>query len=142
MTFEEEVNKCENQIMKFIGEYLIKRAIEDPSISENIKKHNKSLEECYLYIIGEISKKAKDLGEAKVYCGVDPSELYNMAIHYYDEDDIKIEKLSNAKVVTNIANNRTNETDNANIKQVPKIKKKLKDKKKTETVEGQLSLFG
>lgn len=50
MTFEEEVNKCENQIMKFIGEYLIKRAVEDPSIYANIKKSNKSLEECFMYI--------------------------------------------------------------------------------------------
>ena len=73
--------------------YLTKRANEDELFAESYKKENKSIDECINYIFGEVQKSG--------CCGFADAEIFGMAVHYYDEDDIKVEKTSIDRVVVN-----------------------------------------
>lgn len=69
-----------------IQAYLENRAKTDSLFAETYKKANKSIEECIKYIYSKARKLAKE-GNA---VGVDDATVYGWAVHYYDEDDIKI----------------------------------------------------
>ena len=86
MTFEEELKNEKNPALLQVGRYLEERARTDNSIAGNLQKEKKSLAECWRYIKGCAEKLANN-GCA---CIVD-DEVYNWALHYYDEDDIKVE---------------------------------------------------
>lgn len=85
--FKQELEKTDNPWINRIGNYLLSR----DDIKENLKKENKSLKECFDYILIELSKKCKREGKAGFIAG-DDEELFAMAIHYYDEDGIKVDK--------------------------------------------------
>lgn len=67
--------------------YLDKRAEEDPLFAESYKKPGKSIKECCDYITGQAYKLE---GSTVV---VDDDTVYGWAVHYYDEDGIKVDKL-------------------------------------------------
>lgn len=70
-----------------IRTYLDNRAKEDSLFAETYKKANKSIKECCKYIYSQARKLAK--GSNSV--GIDDATVYGWAVHYYDEDDIKVE---------------------------------------------------
>ena len=77
----------ENKTFKeAIKSYLDERAGTDELFAKSYAKENKNLDECCSYIMGE----AKKLGNA--VC-ISDNEVFGMAVHYYDEDDIKVNKL-------------------------------------------------
>ena len=81
-----------NQIFETtIKNYLDNRAREDSLFAETYKKANKSIKECCRYIISLISR-ARKLGGTAV--AVDDATVYGWAVHYYDEDNIKVEASS------------------------------------------------
>lgn len=83
-----------NEVIK---SYLDKRAKEDPLFAETYKKKNKSIEECCQYIYSQARKVAKG-GNA---VGIDDATVYGWAVHYYDEDNIKVDNVKdNVKVST------------------------------------------
>lgn len=82
-----------NTVKNAIKAYLDKRAAEDEQFAVSYAKPNKSIDECFRYIIGEVHNK----GNA-VY--LSDAEVFGMAVHYYDEDDIKIKKLPNGTQVS------------------------------------------
>lgn len=67
-----------------IKAHLDEVAQKDKLFAVTYAKKNKNIEECVNYIIGEARKKA----QSGVSVLAD-EEVYNLAIHYYDEDDIK-----------------------------------------------------
>lgn len=69
-----------------IQAYLDNRAKTDSLFAETYKKANKSIEECIKYIYSQAKKLAKG-GNA---VGVDDATVYGWAVHYYDEDNIKV----------------------------------------------------
>lgn len=71
-----------------IKDYLDNRAREDSLFAETYKKANKSIKECCRYIIS----RARKLGGTAV--AVDDATVYGWAVHYYDEDNIKVEASS------------------------------------------------
>ena len=74
--------------MKFeeaIETYLKKLADTDELFARTFAKKNKNLRGCCNYIMSEAQKAAK--GGRCVALSDD--EVYNLAVHYYDEDDIK-----------------------------------------------------
>lgn len=79
-------NKTVDPLMRPVQEYLEKRAAEDPQFAEKFNNPKKSLKECCKYIYGEAKKRAG--GSSCVY--IPPEEVFGMAVHYYDEDDIKV----------------------------------------------------
>lgn len=70
-----------------IKTYLDSVAEKDELFAKSYKKANKSIKECCAYIMGEAQKAAQ--GKGKIACK--DEEIYNLAIHYFDEDDIKVE---------------------------------------------------
>lgn len=85
--------KVSTSFKKTIKAYLDKRAAEDALFAKTYDKENKNLDECCNYILQQVKKSG--------CCGFADDEIYNMAIHYYDEDDIKDVKPVSAKVVVN-----------------------------------------
>ena len=78
-----------NQIFETtIKNYLDNRAREDSLFAETYKKANKSIKGCCRYIIS----RARKLGGTAV--AVDDATVYGWAVHYYDEDNIKVEASS------------------------------------------------
>lgn len=75
-----------NPVKVAIKSYLDNRAKNDNLFAHNYAKKNKNIDECFDYIIGEVRKKG-----TQVY--MTDAEVFGLAIHYYDEDDIKINKL-------------------------------------------------
>ena len=76
-----------------IAEYLNQRAATDPLFAPNLAKPNKNIEECVTYILNEVQKSGCN--------GFDDDEIYSMAVHYYDEDNIEVGKLINCQVAVN-----------------------------------------
>lgn len=81
-----------NPVKQAIKSYLDNRAKTDELFAVSYAKTNKNIDECFNYVVGE----AKKQGNA-VYLPDDV--VFGWAVHYYDEDDIKINKLpANTKV--------------------------------------------
>lgn len=76
-----------------IQQHLNEVASKDSLFAKSLKKANKSLKDCINYIYDTVRKSGRQ--------GFNDDEIYNMAIHYYDEDDIKNIKPLNCKVVVN-----------------------------------------
>jgi hypothetical protein len=70
------------QFKAIVKAYLDKRAEQDELFRATYAKPNKNIDECCRYIIQEV-RKANRIGWAN-------SEIWGLAVHYYDEDDIKV----------------------------------------------------
>lgn len=77
------------QFENTIKNYLDSRAKEDSLFAEAYKKANKSIKECCKYIM----QQAQKMYNKRVNGGIaiDRKTVYGWAVHYYDEDDIKLE---------------------------------------------------
>jgi hypothetical protein len=140
--FEEELKKEKNPAVIRIGNYLKKRAETDTSVKNNLNKENKSLKECWDYVLGEVAKTMYRNGNFGCAAG-DDEDLYALAVHYYDEDDIKIEPLpTNMKVEAKMDEDKKEEkTAEIEPKEIQKEKVKRISKSKKDPVDGQISLF-
>ena len=127
-----------------ITEYLNQRAATDPLFAPNLQKPNKSIEECITYILSEVQKSGCN--------GFDDDEIYSMAVHYYDEDDIEVGKATNCQVMVNhvveLTEEEKAEARQEAIKQyqreeLAKIQSRNAREKKTENTKAQVqpSLF-
>ncbi len=89
---EEPAEKL-NEFEKTIKAYLDKRAAEDELFAKSYAKDGKSIKQCCNFIIQEVRKSGR--------CGFADEEIFGMAVHYYDEEDLGEIKASSAKVVVN-----------------------------------------
>lgn len=76
-----------------ISEYLNKRAATDPLFAPNLEKSNKNIDDCITYILNCVKKSGCS--------GFSDEEIYSMAVHYYDEDEIDVGKPVSCNVVVN-----------------------------------------
>lgn len=76
-----------------IKAYLDKRASEDSQFAESYAKEGKSVEECCNYILNQVQKSGCN--------GFADDEIYGMAVHYYDEDNLGEIKPIQGQVVVN-----------------------------------------
>lgn len=76
----------QNPLKEAIQSYLDERAKADELFAVAYKKKNKSIDECCTYIMGEAKKRGNAV------CMSD-DEVFGLAVHYYDEDNIKLNKL-------------------------------------------------
>ena len=127
-----------------IAEYLNQRAMTDPLFAPNLAKPNKNIEECVTYILNEVQKSGCN--------GFDDDEIFSMAVHYYDEDDIEVGKAVSCQVAVNhvveLTEEEKAEARQEAIKQyqreeLAKIQKRNERPKKVQTQAPQLqtSLF-
>jgi len=85
--------KGTEQFKTVIQNYLNDLASKDSLFAQTLQKANKSIDECINYILHEVARSGCN--------GFADEEIFNMAVHYYDEDDIKSVKPMNTKVVVN-----------------------------------------
>lgn len=82
-----------NNFKEVINAHLKKVAQSDLLFSKTLAKPNKNINDCVTYILNEVKKSGCN--------GFADDEIFNMAIHYYDEDKIDIGKPISGKVVVN-----------------------------------------
>jgi PcfK-like protein len=87
------MSKGTETFKKTIQQYLEKRAGEDSLFAETLKKENKSIDECVNYILSEVQKSGCN--------GFADEEIFGMAVHYFDEDDVKPGSAKSMKVIVN-----------------------------------------
>ena len=85
--------KATNHFTRTILTYLELRAESDTLFAESFAKENKNIDDCITYILNTVQKSGCN--------GFADEEIYSMAAHYYDEDDIKVGEKINAHVVVN-----------------------------------------
>lgn len=129
--------KSTDNFTKTIQIYLNNRAEQDELFAETLKKENKNIDDCVTYILNQV--------KASGCSGFTDDEIFGMAVHYYDEDDVKPGKKIKANVVVNHHVELTEE-EKAQAKQkaldevvakekerlTSKTKKKKEEKKETE----------
>lgn len=113
-----------------IKAHLDKVAEQDETFAKNYAKKNKSVKECCNYIIGE-ARKRKSGGGGVV--GISDEEVYGMAIHYFDEDNIEVDVKDAVGAGVTVTQGTKENTEE--IKPVVKQVKPLKKAKKAEPVE-------
>lgn len=124
--------KGTEQFKIVIQNHLNSLASSDQLFAETLKKTNKNIDDCITYIFNQV--------KASGCNGFADEEVFGMAVHYYDEDDIKVGKAINANVIVN----HSIEKIDKNKPKVEVVQSKTTDKKakviKFEPI-NQVSLF-
>ena len=81
------------QFTRTIAEYLNLRAATDPLFAPNLAKPHKNIEDCITYILKQVQQSGCN--------GFEDDEIYSMAVHYYDEDDLEVGSRVACHVVVN-----------------------------------------
>ena len=81
------------QFTRTISEYLNLRAATDPLFAPNLAKPHKNIEDCITYILKQVQQSGCN--------GFEDDEIYSMAVHYYDEDDLEVGSPVACHVVVN-----------------------------------------
>lgn len=113
---------------KTIAEYLNQRAATDPLFAPNLAKEGKNIDDCITYILNQV--------KASGCNGFSDEEIYSMAVHYYDEDDIKIgEKIECQVAVNHVVELSDEEKEEARQEAINEYKdeqlKKLRETQRT-----------
>lgn len=85
--------KGTTQFKETIHKYLQNKALNDSLFAQSFAKEGKTIDDCITYILNQV--------KASGCCGFADEEIYSMAVHYYDEDDIKVGKPLSCNVVVN-----------------------------------------
>lgn len=112
-----------------IADYLKQRASEDTLFAPKFTNPKKNIDECCRYVLGEARKRGNEVV-------MDDSEVYGLAVHYYDEDNIKVSGSSNCKVSSGAQATLTKP-----LSQQPTMSPLKRGKAKREENKLQLSLF-
>lgn len=78
-----------------IQAYLEQRAKEDELFAAVFKKPTKNIDDCITFILNFVQKSGCN--------GFTDDEIYSLAVHYYDEDNIEVGKKMNCHVIVNHA---------------------------------------
>ena len=82
-----------------IKDYLDERASKDELFAKSYAKTKKNIDECYDYIVGEARKQCKHSDSVCISDDV----VFGWAVHYYDEDDIKVDRSTESKESTEMS---------------------------------------
>lgn len=85
--------KATDYFKQTIQNYLELRAESDALFTPRYHNPSKSIDDCITYILNEVRRSGCN--------GFADDEIYSMALHYYDEEDIDVGKPINCKVVVN-----------------------------------------
>lgn len=85
--------KATNHFQNTIKAYLDQRAETDVLFSLQYSKPEKNINDCVTYILNQVQMSGCN--------GFADDEIYSMAVHYYDEDNIQVGKPINGKMIVN-----------------------------------------
>ena len=86
-------NKTTDYFKQTIQSYLQRRAQEDELFAPRLANPKKNIDDCITFILNYVKESGCN--------GFADDEIYSLAMHYYDEDDIDIGKPLQCKVVVN-----------------------------------------
>jgi len=134
--------KSTEHFQKVIEARLQEMAAADPLFAVNLKKEHKNIEGCITYILTTV--------QLSGCSGFADDEIFGMAAHYYDEDDIVVKTSGQCKVVINHSIDLSEEEkaqvkkaaiDKAINEEREKLRRKSIPKNSTPVVNQQASLF-
>ena len=134
--------RATDNFKRTIQEYLEARAKTDELFAKSYAKPNKSIDECITYILNEVQRSGCN--------GFEDNEIFGMAVHYFDEEDLDAGKKINCKVVVNHTVELTKKEkqelkekacNDFYAEQLAKQRESLKPKKRAETKVAEPSLF-
>jgi len=105
--------KSTENFKKVIQDYINEVSKEDPEFAEKVKNPKKNIDDCITYILNTVKKSGCN--------GFEDQEIFGMAVHYYDEENIKPGNKITGQVVVNHKIELTPED-------IEKAKKEAKDK--------------
>lgn len=119
--------KGTDNFKKVIQKQLFIIAGKDELFAKSLLKENKNIDDCVTYILNQV--------KASGCNGFADDEIFNMAIHYYDEENINIGKPISGQVVVN--------QTSSNSKKLPAQEKPLENKAKVVKMNqvNQISIF-
>lgn len=137
-------NKGTRAFNDTIKAYLEERAENDALFAVKLANPSKSVEDCVTYIINQVQKSGCN--------GFDDAEIYGMAVHYYEENEIEVGKPIKCQVVVNHTVELTEEEkeqvrqdaiNKLRDEEMAKMRRPIQPKKTTEkkVTEVQPSLF-
>jgi len=85
--------KAEDNFKKIIEEQMILHSMANPTFEKHLKKEDKSIDGCVKYIYSAVKKSGRT--------GFTDSEVYNMAVHYFVEDDVNESSEAPAHMILN-----------------------------------------
>ncbi len=118
--------KASNNAKKAVESHLQEVAAKDNLFAETLKKPSKNIEGCMNYIMSQAKKSGANM--------MTDEEVFQMAIHYFDEDSIK-----DPGKVAGIINHSGGDPKSAALATVPAAAAKAKKKDKVSS--HQTSLF-
>jgi hypothetical protein len=129
--------KATDMFENTISSHLNSIAAKDSLFAVTLKKTNKNIKDCCTYILNEVKKSGRN--------GFADEEIFGMAIHYYDEDDLKAGALLKAHVIVNHRVEATKQKvakATETMKDTPEVKKTAKKSSSVERdLVNQISLF-
>lgn len=93
--------KGKDRFKEVIKEYLDDRAAKDALFAERYANTKKNIDDCAEYIFSEVKKSGR--------MGFADEEIYGIAVHYYDEDNLQFENVGDMEVIVNQAVELTEE---------------------------------
>ncbi len=85
--------KSTEHFKETIKDFLDKKANKDSVFAERYANPKKKLDDCVTYILNTVKKTG--------CVGFADDEIYGMALHYYDEDNVEVGSKINCNVVVN-----------------------------------------
>lgn len=119
-----------NTFKQAIQSYIAKEAAKDANFAERVKDKKKNIDDCLTYILNKVREmKASVLSN---------EEVFGMAIHYYQEGDIKVG--SKVSAVVKVTSDALEDPKENVVKMKPK-KRKPTPEEVEQFEQRQLSLF-
>ncbi|MBW2961292.1 PcfK-like family protein [Mesonia aestuariivivens] len=85
--------KSTDNFKKAIQSHLNKVAEKDSDFAKKMENQDKNIDDCITYILNQVKKSGCN--------GFADEEIYGMALHYYDEEKVKVGKPIDSTVVVN-----------------------------------------
>lgn len=85
--------KGTEEFKKAIQDYLENRTKTDELFAKAYGKPHKNIDECVTYILNEVKNSQVN--------GLTDEEVYGLAVHYYDEDNIKPGEIPACRIIVN-----------------------------------------
>lgn len=134
--------KSTDNFKSTISKHLEGVAANDPLFAETLKKENKNIDECVNYILNSVKNSGCN--------GFEDQEIFAMAVHYYDENDLKGGPAVKVKIVSNhkvelseeeIQKAKQDAIDKVMTEEKDKIRNKTAKKKQEPKATEQVGLF-
>lgn len=85
--------KSTENFKKVIQGHINEVSKEDPEFAEKVKNPKKNIDDCITYILNTVKKSGCN--------GFEDQEIFGMAMHYYDEENVKPGNKISGQVVVN-----------------------------------------